>query len=512
MNDSKKPQVIIIPEPIEVTEYEGSFKITSSTSLHATKELKAVSLYLQELFYPSLGWKIPITAKTSDDSGIQLVIKSDFQEIGEEGYIFKSTEKGISIEAKTPNGIFYGIQTLRQLLPKEIESQKTISKKKWLVPSVTIKDFPRFKWRGFMLDEARHFMGIEVVKKLLDLMALHKLNKFHWHLVDDQGWRVEIKKYPKLIEIGAFREVKKKRGEKSSLDKPGLYGGFHTREEIKEIVAYAKERFIDIIPEIEMPGHCTASLAAYPELSCTGGPFTVPTRWGIFADVYCPGKNKVYEFLEDVLSEIIEIFPYEVIHIGGDEVPKKRWRKCSDCKKKMEELGLEDVKKLQVHLTNHFQKHLESKGKRLMGWNQILDPELSAQAICQFWLGSRNKVIEHMKKGGEIIGSNYLSTYLDHPYKIISLNKAYNYEPRFARKKDNLGEQIIGIEPPLWTERVSNEKRLYRQAFPRLTAYAETAWTPKKLKNYEKFKTKLAIFLKRLDVLGINYASLKEAD
>jgi len=508
MSDSKSSQISIIPEPVEIIRKEGSFTISKSTSLHA-KELDNVGLYLQELFLPAMGWRISVTKEAKNADYIELKLNNKL-ETGEEGYRLEVSKLSILIEAQTSKGIFYGIQSLRQILPKEIEKNKEKKNINWQVPCVTIFDYPRFKWRGFMLDEARHFMGMEVVKKMLDLMALHKLNKFHWHLVDDQGWRIEIKKYPKLTEIGAFREVKKERGEEPLPDKPEIYGGYYTQNEVREIIAYAKECFIDVIPEIEMPGHCSAALAAYPELSCRGKPSAVPTRWGIFADVYCPGKNEVYEFLENVLAEIIDIFPYEIIHIGGDEVPKKRWKKCPDCKEKIEELGLEDVKKLHIYLTNHFQNYLEAKGRRLMGWNQILDPELSAQAICQFWLGNKAKVVEHMKKGGEVVGSNYLSTYLDHPYQIISLKKAYHYEPRLARKKDNLDEQIIGIEPPLWTERIPNEKRLYWQAFPRLTAYAETAWTPKKNKNYELFIQKLKIFLKRLDMMGIRYATRKE--
>jgi hexosaminidase len=511
MTDSEDPQFGVIPEPVEIEKHTGSFEITKKTKINADAELNDVAIYLQKLFLPAMGWKIPITSEVNDESFIKLIL-SNASEIGEEGYILKTTEKGTVIESKTSKGVFYGLQTLRQLMPKEIESQKIKSKIKWKIPIVTIKDYPRFKWRGFMLDEARHFMGTSVVKKLLEVMALHKLNKFHWHLVDDQGWRIEIKKHPKLTEIGAFREVKEGRGEEALPNKPGIYGGYYTQEEIKEIIVYAKERFIDVIPEIEMPGHCSAALAAYPELSCRGKASEVPTRWGIFADVYCPGKKRVYEFLEEVLSEVIEIFPYETIHIGGDEVPKKRWKKCPDCKQKMKELGIEDVKKLHIHLTNHFQKFLESKSKRLMGWNQILEPELSSQALCQFWLGNKGKVIEHMKNGGEVIGSNYLSTYLDHPYQIISLKKAYHYKPKFARKKDNLDDKVIGIEPPLWTERIPNEKRLYWQAFPRLTAYAETSWTQKKTKNYDHFIRKLTVFQKRLDVLGINYATLKEVE
>ncbi|MCK5046917.1 MAG: beta-N-acetylhexosaminidase, partial [Candidatus Heimdallarchaeota archaeon] len=502
----------IIPEPVEIKVEKGFFEITKKTSLHADKRLKDVSEYLHKLFRPALGWSIPSTAKTNDENSIKLSLDDGAPEIGEEGYILKSTEKGILIKAKTPAGVFYGIQTLRQLLPKEIESQKEISNMKWLVPCITVKDYPRFKWRGFMLDEARHFMGIKVAKKMLDLMALHKLNKFHWHLVDDQGWRIKIDKYPKLTDIGSKRELKPKRGEVQNTGEGNVYGGFYTKEEIKDIIAYATERFIEVIPEIEMPGHSMSALAAYPELSCSGGPFEVPTRWGIFADVYCPGNDRVYEFLKDVIDEVIELFPSEIIHIGGDEVPKIRWRSCKKCREKMKEEGITKFKDLQVLLTNYFAKYLESKGRRLMGWNQILEENLAKNAISQYWFGKVKETIAHLEEGRDTVMTRYLWTYLDHPYKIISLQRAYKYEPIPKKLEEKYHNHVLGLEAPLWTERIPNEQRLYWQAFPRLTAFAETGWTPKKSKNYKKFKEKMEFFLKRLDILGINYATLEEAD
>ena len=512
MNDLKKFQAVIIPEPVEVKEGKGTFEMTKKTSLYAEKGLNGISEYLQKLLLPALGWSIPITSKANDENSIKLSLNDDTPEIGEEGYILESNEKGISIEAKTPTGVFYGIQTLRQLLPKEIESHKAVRNMKWLVPCITVKDYPRFKWRGFMLDEARHFMGSEVVKKMLELMALHKLNKFHWHLVDDQGWRIKIDKYPKLTEIGSKRELKPKRGEIQNTEEANVYGGFYTKEEIKEIIVYAKERFIEVIPEIEMPGHSSSALAAYPELSCSGGPFVVPTRWGIFADVYCPGNELVYEFLKDVIDEVIELFPSKIIHIGGDEVPKIRWRFCPKCREKMKKEGKSKVKDLQVLLTNYFAKYLESKGRRLMGWNQILDENLAKNAISQYWLGKVKETIAHIKNGRDTVMTRYLWTYLDHPYKIISLQRAYKYEPIPKKLEEKYHNHVLGLEAPLWTERIPNEQRLYWQAFPRLTAFAETGWTPKKSKNYKKFKEKMEFFLKRLDILGINYATLEEAD
>ena len=303
-----------------------------------------------------------------------------------------------------------------------------------------------------------------------------------------------------------MRKIVKRRGETSNLEDPTLIGGYYTQEDIKEIIDYANKRFIEIIPEIELPGHSSAALAAYPELSCTGGPFEVPNRWGIFADVYCPGKDIVYEFLQNVIDEIGTLFPTNIIHIGGDEVPKKRWKSCPDCNKKLKKENLSKVSKLQVYLTNYFAKYLETKGKRLMGWNQILDEELAETAIFQYWFGRRKEAIKHIERGRKVVMSTYLSTYLDHPYKIIPLQKAYKYEPIFKELEEKYHANVLGMDPPLWTERVPNTKRLYWQAFPRLTAYAETSWSPRDKKNYRRFLAKLELFVVRLQKMGITPA------
>lgn len=497
--------IAIIPEPVELVAKNGSFTLDQETSICVDKELNRLDNYLREKLTTSTGFKFN-EKDLQKNNQIQLKLAKSNWKLSDEGYILKVKYEGIEIIARKPVGVFYGIQTLRQLLPPGIESQKVLKNIEWSISCIEIEDYPRFKWRGFMLDEARHFMGKEIVKKMLDLMALHKLNKFHWHLVDDQGWRIEIKKYPKLIEVGSKRKIKTNRGEESNLKDSDFIGGYYSQEEIKEIIDYAEERFIEVIPEIEMPGHCKAALAAYPELSCTGGPFEVPTRWGIFSDVYCLGKENVFKFLEDVLLEIMNIFPTKIIHIGGDEVPIRKWKSCPNCQQKMKALGFDKEVELQVYLTNYFTRFLEEHGKRLMGWNQILNPTLSKESICQFWFGSRKDVVEHMRKGGEVIATNYLQTYLDHPYKIISLKKAYKFEPKFPKVDPKFKSKLLGLEAPLWTERVPNLKRLEWQTFPRLTAYAETAWTPKKKKDFKKFKRRLIEFTKRLEILDVKVA------
>ncbi|MHA1211109.1 MAG: beta-N-acetylhexosaminidase [Candidatus Heimdallarchaeota archaeon] len=499
MNGSKKEILSLIPKPIVVNRIVGFFNISEDFKIYSDTKLLKSAKYIQGIFFEKIGWEIPIVKDRGKDNFLSLEL-IETENLPYDGYHIKVDLDEIYISAKQPIGIFYGMQTLRQLLIKEESNKGRIT---WKMPCVIIKDYPRFEWRGFMLDEARHFMGKEIVKHLLDLMAYHKLNKFHWHLVDDQGWRIEINKYPKLTEIGSKRKLVEKRDEKALTEDSSMYGGFYTQEDIKEIVAYATDLFIEVIPEIEMPGHCSATLAAYPELSCTGGPFEVPTRWGIFKEVYCPGKDNVYEFLENVLEEVLEMFPSEIIHIGGDEVFKARWKRCPDCKTKMAKEKLSSVKELQPHLTNYFAKYLASKGRRLMGWNQILNDDLLESAVNQFWVGKRKRTLSHLRKGRKTVMTNYLQTYLDHPYKIISLKKAYEFEPIPDDLELEYHSNVLGLEAPLWTERVVSLERLHYQVFPRLTAYAETAWTPNAQKNFKRFIARLIGFMKQLEDFGV---------
>ncbi|HUT81012.1 MAG TPA: beta-N-acetylhexosaminidase [Candidatus Bathyarchaeia archaeon] len=488
----------LIPKPIVVNVLPCTFQFTKGIKIFVIDELENIGRQLQTYLSAKFGWEIPLVKQKDTDKLIVLEYNDDIS-LPREGYHINADEEIIYITGVHAQGIFYGTQTLKQLIVLKNENDGEIKEEKWEMPCVLIRDYPRFSWRGFMLDEARHFMGTGNVKKILDLMAFHKLNKFHWHLVDDQGWRIEINQYPKLTKIGSKRILMVKRGEQPIDGDQSVYGGYYTQKEIKEIIQYAQERFIDIIPEIEMPGHCVATLAAYPELSCTGGPFKIPTRWGIFKDVYCPGKDLVYEFLENVLKEIIEIFPSKIIHIGGDEVIKARWKKCPDCKSKIEKENLAKIKDLQVFLTNYFANYLENKHRYLMGWNQILDENLTENAISQYWFGKKKKLLYYLRKGRKTVMTNYLQTYLDHPYKIISVKKAYDFEPIPSELEVEFHSNILGLEAPLWTERVTSIERFNFQVFPRLTAYAETAWTPKAQKNFKSFFARLVDFMKQLE-------------
>jgi hexosaminidase len=358
-----------------------------------------------------------------------------------------------------------------------------------------------------MLDESRHFFGKDIVKKLLDQMARLKLNKFHWHLTDDQGWRIEIKKYPLLTEIGSKR--KGTITPRNKLD--GIpVSGFYTQNDLKEIIAYAAERFIVIIPEIDVPGHTTALLASYPELSCTDGPFEVSTHFGIHKEVCCIGKEETFEVVQGILNEIIEIFPSEIIHTGGDETPTRRWKRCPICQERLEKEELEKEGDLQIYFTNRIADYLSSKGRRLMGWNEILNEKLSNKAVCQYWTFNFDTVLDHIRKGRDVIMSEMSAVYLNYPYKLIPLSKTYLYDPIPKNLEEKYHSYILGLEACLWAEFIPNIKRLEWQAFPRLIAVAETGWTPKKKKNFQSFLMRLDFYLKRLSYNEINFAKKEE--
>jgi hexosaminidase len=417
----------------------------------------------------------------------------------------------VTISAPTAAGVFFGLQTLRQLLPVEVEARHPLDAD-WRFPCVVIEDWPRFPWRGFMLDEGRHFQGRETVLQILDLMALQKLNVFHWHLTEDQGWRIEIKKYPRLTECGAHRPG-------TSLSMLGgkhdgiPHGGYYTQTEIREIVAYAAARHITVVPEIEMPGHSLAALASYPEFSCTGGPFEVATGPGINSDIYCAGKERTFVFLQAVLDEIMELFPSPIIHIGGDEAPKDRWRKCPDCQRRIREQGLKDEHALQVWFTNRIAAVLDAGGRRLMGWNQILEPGLAPSAVVHYWFGDREKLARAIREDHrQVVMSTYLDTYLDHSYSLMPLSRAYRYEPVPPGLSEAGSAAVLGLEFPLWGEWLPTRARLDYQAWPRLTALAETSWTLKARKDYPGFLRRLGPFLERLDRLGIRYAPLADVE
>ncbi|WP_294609291.1 glycoside hydrolase family 20 protein [uncultured Bacteroides sp.] len=433
-----------------------------------------------------------------------------------EGYMLTTTPEGISINGQTENGVFYGIQTLRKSIPAEAKGA-TI-----LIPAGEIKDEPRFSYRGMHLDVGRHFFPIEFIKKYIDLLALHNMNTFHWHLTEDQGWRIEIKKYPKLTEIGSQRS-RTVIGKNTQEYDNTPYGGFYTQEEAKEIVKYAQERYITVIPEVDLPGHMLAALAAYPELGCTGGPYEVCPRWGIFEDVLCIGNDKTMQFLEDVMSEIIEIFPSEYVHIGGDEAPRNRWKECPKCQARIKAEGLKADKnhtaedRLQSYCMTRIENFLNSKGRRIIGWDEILEGDVAPNATVMSWRGMEGG-IEAAQLGHDVIMTPTSFCYFDYyqtadtqdePLGIggyVPIEKVYSLEPVPAALTKEQSKHILGAQANLWTEYIASTEHVEYMILPRMAALAEVQWTQPEKKDFKDFTTRLARLMKFYQRDGFNYA------
>ena len=506
----------IVPEPQSLIMKKGNFPLTSSTVV------KADGLFSNEAdFFISMLKNSGIILKQSKSASSNVVefIKSDDSSLGDEGYSLTITDKVITIKTVTPAGAFYAVQTLLVLLPVEVAAGKKVHEQKIIFPCLVIKDKPRFKWRGYMLDEARHFHGMVAVKKILDELALLKMNIFHWHLVDDQGWRIEIKKYPKLTSIGSKRKNTQVGGWKSKKLSGKPHGGFYTQKEITEIVKYAAARHITIVPEIEMPGHCEAAMAAYPEMDSDATPRDVPILFGKHYSCYNPADEKVYKFLENILTEVMAMFPSKVIHIGGDEVKYDHWQNSKEIKDFMQKKGLKSYADLQLYFTNRISKFIESKGRRMMGWNEIMGSnvhkyqqdqatatgELAPNTIVHFWKGSAELAKEAAARGYDFVNSYHKFTYLDYNYRQISLKKAYGFDPVFKGMSAGDAEKTLGIECPMWGEWTPNIKVVERQTYPRLAAYAESGWTELKHKNYDDFLRRMKKITSRWDLKRINY-------
>jgi hexosaminidase len=433
----KESRMTIIPKPQKVVVNSGEFKINRNTKIIIDEEdlqiNKAVK-YLHNRINTACGYDLPIKNSVDNLSSNYIHFKlTDNSNIIKEGYLLNVENDRIVMEASTPAGFFYAVQTIFQLLPPEIYGYEESSGAGWQIPAVSISDKPRFPWRGMHLDVGRHYFDKEFIKKYIDLLAMHKMNKFHWHLTEDQGWRIEIKKYPRLTEISSVRQ------ETMGDGKP--YGGYYTQKDIKEIVKYAEDRFITIIPEIEMPGHSVAVLAAYPEFACTDGPFEVATEWGIHKDVYCAGNEKTFQFLEDVLTEVIDLFPSKYIHIGGDECPKDRWKECTKCQARIKNKGLKDEHELQSYFIKRIEKLLSLKGKNLIGWDEILEGGLAPQATVMSWRGIKGGVAA-AQQNHDVIMSPTSHCYFDYfqgsPLNeptafggYLPISKVYSYEPIF---------------------------------------------------------------------------------
>jgi hexosaminidase len=509
----------IIPAPLSLKELPGRFVFGTKSKIVLSKldgETRLAADLLAVLVSNPTGIKMPVTEGRKAVRG-SVFMAIDTSVNGREGYSISITTSKIIVKAKTPAGLFLAVQTIRQLLPVETEVNSVVADMKVSVPACEITDAPRFTYRGMHLDVSRHMFPVETIKKFIDMIALQKMNTFHWHLTDDQGWRIEIKKYSKLTETGSVRKetiVGHARNKPQVYDgKP--YGGFYTQEEVKEVIAYAKSKFITVIPEIEMPGHALAALASYPELSCTGGPFEVGKKWGVVEDVFCAGKEETFKFLEGVISEVAELFPSEYIHIGGDECPKTRWAKCPLCQKRISAEGLKDEKELQSYFIKRMEKFVASKGKRIIGWDEILEGGLPPAATVMSWRGVAGG-IEAAKLGHDVIMTAKTFAYLDYyqcepkdqPLAIggyLPLENVYSFNPEFDELSQAEQDHIIGVQGNVWTEYIATPEYLDYMTYPRMIAISETAWTHGSKKDFEDFLARFEFQKKRLDVLGINY-------
>ncbi len=510
-------QVVPLPQSISNTA-GGDFMLNSKTVIVYTKgntAQKQTAEFLAEYIKFGTGLDLKITDKKTAANAI--ILKSDNKDEKPESYTLTVNNKLITIEGADEAGLFYGVQTLRKSIPDNAQGTSVA------FPAVEIKDYPRFGYRGMMLDVGRHMFPVEFIKKYIDILALHNINRFHWHLTEDQGWRIEIKKYPELTKVGAYREqtvIGRNTGEYDG--KP--YGGYYTQEEVKEIVAYAQKRFITIIPEIDLPGHMLAALTTYPNLGCTGGPYKVSQSWGVFDDVLCAGNEEIYTFLEGVFTELIELFPSEYIHVGGDECPKTQWKKCPKCQAKITELGLTDdaehskESKLQSYVISRIEKFLNGKGRQIIGWDEILEGGLAPNATVMSWRGIEGGIAA-AKDHHDVIMTPTSHMYFDYhqtrdvenePLGIggyVPVEKVYSFEPVPAGLTVEEQKYIIGAQANLWTEYIPTSDHVEYMIMPRIAALSEVQWTMPEKKDYNLFLHRLENLMKLYKKSGYNYAT-----
>ncbi|THH35617.1 beta-N-acetylhexosaminidase [Neolewinella litorea] len=506
----------IVPRPQEVVVGEGSFTLDGGIPIRAGAQSEAAARVLQDAIGERTGIRLAIGGNAGSRAP---AVKFEVDEtLGQEAYRLIVGGEGIELLASGGAGWFYGVQSLLQLLPETDHSVESFQ-----LPAVTISDAPRFAWRAFMLDEGRFFKGSEQVKLLLDEMAHLKMNVFHWHLVDDQGWRIEIKKYPLLTEVGGKRKSSQVGPLKwdSPIQSAEPHEGFYTQDEIREIVAYAAARHITVVPEIEMPGHSSAAIAAYPWLGTAKQKIEVPIWFGVSQDVYDVSDPKVVRFLTDVLDEVVSLFPSRVIHIGGDEVKYDHWKSSPTVREYMANNGLDTPAELQVFFTNGISRYLESKGRRMMGWNEIMghnlhdyqdtadtesDQELASSTIVHFWKGDPELATRAAENGFEIVNSLHSRTYLDYSYESIPLSEAYAFDPVPKELDPSYHDNIIGTGCQMWGEWIPTDGQMHFLVFPRIAAYAEVGWTEKEHKSFEAFKAALPRLQQRWISKGIYYA------
>jgi hexosaminidase len=495
----------ITPKPKELTVKKGKFMLNGNTVFVVKDEpVQKVADFFIAKIRQSTGFTLRKTADKPSDNYIDVNVVAELN-VNDEGYVIDAAGEGITVKAKTPQGIFYAFQTIMQLLPAEIESPVAV-KTAWTIPCVSVTDEPRFKYRGQHLDVCRHFLNVEYIKKQLDVLAMFKINKFHWHLTDDQGWRIESKKYPKLNDASA----KRTEGEGN------VYGPYYyTHEQIREVVAYAEERFIEVIPEVELPGHAVAALTAYPEYSCTGGPFEVRNVWGISNDVFCAGNDETFVFLTDIIEEIIPLFKSEYFHIGGDECPKTRWEKCPKCQARIRKEKLKNEHELQSWFIRRIEQVLLKHNRKMIGWDEILEGGLAPSATVMSWRGEAGGK-EAAGMGHDVVMTPNNWLYLDNyqgdpkvePTAIggyTTLEETYSYEPVPEGLERDKTRHILGAQANVWAEYLYTPEQTEYMTYPRIIALAEVTWSQKERKDYGDFERRIANQLVRLDGHGINY-------
>ena len=510
-------EVSLLPSPSEIQQSEGAFILSNHAKVgFSDPSLRPAAGYLAELLSTATGYTITTVEGKGD---ISLESGNTGEKQG--AYALRIADGKVEIKGNGYTGVISGIETLRQLFPAQIESDKVVEGVDWAAPNVSITDVPRYEWRGLMLDVSRHFYDKEEVKELLDLMALYKMNKFHWHLTDDQGWRVEIKKYPLLTEKGAWRTFNNQdRGcmklakeqdnpdyeiptEKLRIEKGDtLYGGFYTQADIKEIVSYAAVRGIDVIPEVDMPGHMLAAVSNYEGLACND-----KVGWGTtFSSPMCPGKDKAIDFCKDVYKEIFDLFPYKYVHIGGDEVDKTNWKKCPDCQKRMRQHGLKTEAALQSWFNHEMEAYFNANGKEMIGWDEIIEGGLSETSTIMWWRSwSKDASKIATAHGNKVIYTPNAPFYLDYQQDAKSVINIYNYNPELEGMTDAQKNLIMGVQGNIWCEWIPSRERMLYMAAPRMLAIAELGWSNANAKDWDGFKERMADQFERLNVMNVNY-------
>ena len=510
----------VVPRPAKLVEHAGSFTITRQTVIHADDASAGVARQLARSLEPAMGFRLAVQVGAgSHATGIVLRNDTKLKRLGAEGYALDATTKRVLMRATAPAGMFYATQTLRQLLPPDVFRDAPEGVTRWTVPAVSIEDAPRFSWRGAHLDVSRHFMPKAFVEKYIDLLALHKMNTFHWHLTDDQGWRIEIMKYPRLTSVGAWRSgtlVGKPKSDSTKNVFDGVrHGGFYTQADIREVVAFAAERHVTIVPEIEMPGHARAAIAAYPWLGVGGDTIGVWGMWGVTDHILAPTDSAV-SFMQDVLTEVLALFPGPFIHVGGDEAFKDRWKTDSVVQRRIRELGLKDEHEMQSWFIRQMDTWLAARGRRLVGWDEILEGGLAPGATVMSWRGTKGG-IEAARAGHDVVMAPQRPTYFDHSQTrdraaegttiggFNPIDSVYAFEPVPAELDSIAAKHVLGAQSQMWTEYVPDARRAEQMVFPRLSALSEVLWTPAAQRDFSDFTRRMATHEARLQALDVNY-------